>query len=74
MAATTTPKPIYQIGQTIYHRADGESRGIITGITIRPGHFIYYVVWGDREEMQHYEMELSDERGFGTEGGGVGEN
>ena len=24
--------------------------------------------------MQHYEMELSDERGFGTEGGGVGEN
>lgn len=40
MAATTTPKPIYQIGQTIYHRADGESRGIITGIIIRPGHFI----------------------------------
>lgn len=74
MAATTAPRPIYQIGQTIYHRVDGESRGIITGIIIRPDHFIYYVVWGDRMEMQHYEMELSDERGFGTEGGGVGEN
>ena len=74
MAATTTPKPIYQIGQTIYHRADDESRGIITGIIIRPGHFLYSVVWSDREEMQHYEMELSDERGFSTGAGGVGEN
>ena len=76
MAATTTPtpKPIYKIGQTVYHRMNDEAKGIITGITIRPGWFTYQVTWGSLEESPHYELELSDERGFSTEGGGIGEN
>jgi hypothetical protein len=38
-------------------------KGVITGISIRPGPSISYLVtWNNCEEMQHYDFELSLEK------------
>lgn len=56
----------YHIGQFVFSAIDGESRGLITGITFRPHGHVYLVVWGaESAEREHYEFELQEEKTIG---------
>lgn len=54
----------FEIGQIIYHKLNPADPGMVTGLIIRPRGHGYYVTWDDLEESHHYEMELTDEKGF----------
>jgi hypothetical protein len=52
----------YSIGDIVYHRlATEKQRGMVTGLQVRPSALLYDVVWPNRTETQHYEMELTTE-------------
>jgi len=53
----------FEIGDEIWLKVNNEMKGVITGISIRPGPSISYLVtWNNCEEMQHYDFELSLEK------------
>lgn len=55
----------FALAQLVYLRANSDWAGIVTGILLRPdGAFCYFVTWGDHEETQHFECELTDEKDF----------
>ena len=57
-------KPIFSLGQIVYHRIVANEAGIITGLLIRPTGITYGVTWSDMEEVFHYDIELSSEKSF----------
>ena len=64
-------KRAFTIGQTVYQKTAPESPpGIVTGILERPGGAVLYLVTWDIErcadETQHWEVELTVEKGFGA--------
>lgn len=66
------PHIAFDLGTTVYQRAaQEEGGGIVTGILLRPGGGVLYLVsWCVErcpEETQHWESELTTERGFGPE-------
>ncbi len=61
------PTPRWDFGTMLYHRADPETGGIVTGYGIRPGGVISYgVTWEDHEESYHFEIELTEEKTYST--------
>lgn len=51
--------------QIVYLKVDPEQCGMVTGILVRPGHSLSYLVtWADHEEASHQECELTDEKTF----------
>ena len=54
----------FSIGETVYHRASAEEKGIVTGILFRPTGVCYYVTWKDRTESASYEIELNKEKSY----------
>jgi len=50
----------FEIGSTVYHRADGK-RGIVTGVMFRPDGALYAVSYGCNIEGWNYDFELSAE-------------
>lgn len=67
------PITTYDIGDIVYHRLQPEAKGMVTGILFRPGRHFYLVTWDSLDEKEAYDVELSDERCFGEEGGGTKE-
>jgi hypothetical protein len=53
--------PLYNLGDTIYHKTS-EDMGIIIGIIYRPGTMLYQVVWEGLSTEDHYECELTLEK------------
>lgn len=65
------PTPAFDLGATVYQRTVPEGgAGMVTGILARPGGaLLYLVTWGVESceaETQHWECELTTEKGFGT--------
>jgi hypothetical protein len=64
-------RTLYALGQTVFHRLARErAPGLITGLQVYPGGYLYQVTWPDRSESRHYELELTTEYvpDFGTGG------
>ena len=49
-------------GEIVYHRANTEAKGIITGVVTRSHGYTYFVVWEDRAEGEHQACELTNEK------------
>ncbi len=66
------PIPIYDLTSTVYLRINREKKGMVTGLTIRPGGVVLYLVtWGEGvEEKEHWGCELSDEQIYSEGSGG----
>jgi len=58
----------HRIGDTVYHRMDPETKGMVTGFSVRPTGILYCVTWSDGvgEECHHYAMELTDAPDYGA--------
>lgn len=63
-----TISPKFPIGATVYLRVAPEQPGMVTGIILRPGNAITYLVaFGDEvQERYCYDIELTDEKAFET--------
>lgn len=51
----------FHLEETVYLKLKPDEAGMITGILYRQTGIQYFVSWGDREETNHYEMELTTE-------------
>lgn len=61
-----TPVPMFNLGSSVYLKLNHEKKGMITGLTVRPGNvMLYLVTWTDPiEELEHWACELSDEQEY----------
>jgi hypothetical protein len=59
MINITKDAVLFQLGQTVYHKAD-QKKGIITGIVFRSIGIVYIVTWAGQEDKYHYEIELTE--------------
>lgn len=51
------------IGQIVWLKVQPEMKGMITGIIVRSGPSISYLItWNDGEESTHYEIEVTEEK------------
>ena len=51
----------FKMGQRVYSVLNAEARGIVTGLLYRPTTVLYLVTWSDMREMEHSDIELSEE-------------
>ena len=77
--ASRLSTPAFSLGDTVYQRASPETGGgMVTGILYRPGGgIIYMVTWGVSvcaDETNHWECELTTERGFTVPGSEDGDS
>ena len=54
----------FKIGQLVFHRANDERRGIVTGVLVREEYLQLEVSWGDGESTFHLGCELTEDREF----------
>ena len=47
--------------ETMYSNAQWSLKGMVTGLTLKPGTYAYGVTWPSGAETIHYEFELSIE-------------
>lgn len=59
-----TDRVRFHLGGIVYFRLAPSEPGIVTGILFRPTGPLYYVVFENRSETLHYEIELTDEPSF----------
>lgn len=53
----------WKLGAVLYRKADTEVGGTLTGLIERPGKVVTYLVsWPEDGEMEHWELELTEER------------
>lgn len=53
----------WDLGEILWLKVNPEMKGMVTGIILRSGPLISYLIaWNDGEETAHYEMELVDEK------------
>lgn len=64
------PSPTWPYGQRLYLRANSDFVGLVTGYVFRPGTSISYLIaWSDGDEREHWDFELTAEKGIdGVEG------
>lgn len=59
---TLTVQVAYGLGDIVFLRvAEERIAGMVTSISVRPGHVIYMVSWDGGLDTYHYEMELTSE-------------
>ncbi len=52
----------FALGDIVFLRVrEDRQQGMITGIIIRPGFYVYLVSWSCGAEMPHFEIELTAE-------------
>ena len=62
-------KPVHQLGDEVYLKTDPEhQRRMVTGITTRPGYYMYLLTCST-SETSHYEMEITKDRPSGSKAG-----
>ena len=54
--------PRWKLGTILYRKASPEEAGMLTGRIERPGVTTYLVSWPEDGEMEHWELELTDEK------------
>lgn len=61
-----TISPRFAIASTVYLKVAPENAGMVTGLQVRPGNVLLYLVtFGDEEgERLCYDIELTEEKGF----------
>jgi hypothetical protein len=58
----TSHSCFYSLGDVVYHRlVEDRFPGMVTYLLIKPIGVVYGVTWPNRQETQHYEIELSSE-------------
>lgn len=59
------PRPRWELGTILYLKANTEEAGMLVGYIIRPNLCItYLVMWPENGEMEHWEMELTEDKNF----------
>ncbi len=59
------PTPSWSFGQRVYLRANADFVGFVTGYLFRVASSVVYLVsWSDGDEREHWEFELSVEKGL----------
>lgn len=55
------PRPVFQIGETVYSAIAPDERGIVLAITQSPNGYTYDVAWAAAHDKtsQHFAIELS---------------
>ena len=52
----------WKLGTILYLKANTENAGMLTGRIERSGVTTYLVSWPEEGEMEHWEIELTDEK------------
>ncbi|WP_165231393.1 hypothetical protein [Aquisphaera insulae] len=52
----------FGVGDIVYLRIDDEpTRGMVTGVSVTATAELYHVLWPNRSETRHYDIELAGE-------------
>lgn len=54
----------FALGETVYHRCNTESPGIVTGHVFLPSATLIRVAWGPMQLNDHYSFELTKDKEF----------
>ena len=58
----------FAMGDRVFLKVNPTEAGMVTGILFRPHGMTYWVTWGNAAETTHYDIELTTEKAFVTEG------
>lgn len=59
------PTPSFPYGQRVYLRTNSDFAGLVVGYLFRPSTSIAYLIsWSDGESREHWDFELSTEKGI----------